>query len=109
MNTYPTLRTAPGSDPQPIDNFEVTRASDGTARVRVTSADKMKFPSIKHPGISSAERTTLEDFYAANRLVPFTYNDPSTGSAFTCMFAARPKYARQPGEFWDASVNLEEA
>lgn len=111
MAVYPTLRTSPGSDPRPVDNIQIERASDGTARSRITSADKMEFPSIKHEGITSAERTTLEDFYAANRLVPFTYNDPSTTppTAYTCLFAARPRYARQAGDYWDVTVSLVEA
>jgi len=105
---YPVLPTSFKSDPSPIKSLEIDRAEDGTARVRsFFAADKSQI-KIDHPWLSVAQKSTLDAFYAANRLLSFDYLSPTDNITRECVFAAPPKYERKYGEFWSAEVQLEE-
>lgn len=107
MATYPTLSTSYGSDLKPVNGISVDRAEDGTARVRSFHvSDKGTFP-VAHPWLSAANKSTLDAFYAANRLLPFDYTSPTDSVLRVCVFAAPIRYTRKPGEFWDAVVEME--
>lgn len=104
---YPDLPTAYGSDPKPIAMIKIDRAEDGSARGRAVGGDKMIIP-LEHPYLSSADKTTLDAYYAANRLLEFDYVSKADGNTYTCMFAKAPRYEVHPGSRWTATVELEE-
>lgn len=109
MNTYPALLTDHGSDPQPLGKNQIDRAEDNTARARNFGvADKVQI-KIQHSSITSADKSALDSFYAANKLLKFTYVSPADGVSRTCLFASAPSYKREPGNYWTAIVMLEEA
>lgn len=107
MATYPTLPTAFGSDPVPVRMLTVDRAEDGTARARVFGSDKAQI-TVQHPWISAAQKSTLDAFYSANRSLSFDYIDPTSGGAYVCIFGGAPRYTRKEGDYWDASVPMEQ-
>lgn len=109
MAAYPTLPTQRGSDPEPArGGLDIDRAEDGTARGRSWwAADKCQFKLV-HPRLTAAERSTLDTFYAANRLVPFDYTSLSDGVTRTCIFAAAPAPKGEAGGRWTMTVELVE-
>lgn len=107
MATYPTLPTRAGGDPQPIGGIEIDRAEDGTARGRsFYSSDKAKF-SLEHPWLTAAQKTTLDNFYSANRLLAFDYASGMSGATHSCLFSRPPAYIYQRGGYWTAKVEME--
>ncbi len=109
MNTYPDLPTEYGSDPKPIakTGIVIDRAADGTARVRSFGDQKVQIP-LKHPRLDAAQKATLEAFYTANKLLPFTYVSKTDGVSRTCFFAGMPAYTLEKGQRWNASVPMEQ-
>jgi hypothetical protein len=105
---YPTLPTSYQSDPRPIKGTAIDRAEDGTARVRsYFASDKVSF-SIKHEWLSASQKATLDAFYAANRMLTFDYTSPADSVTRTCVFTAPIAYTRRPGNYWDATVEMEQ-
>lgn len=109
MAIYPVLPTRTGADPVPVNGIEIDRAEDGTAYGRsFYTGDKMRF-EIEHPGLTATQKTTLETFYADNRLLEIDYESPVDGQTYTCLFTGRPLFSLMPGKrFWTATVRLEE-
>lgn len=107
MAAYPDLYIAYQSDPEPIGSIVIDRSEDGTGRGRAISADKMQF-SLLHEFLTAAQKTTLSAFYTANRLIPFDYTSASDGVTYSCIFSGAIKYERQPGDYWHATVLMEE-
>jgi hypothetical protein len=109
VNTYPPLKTSFGSDPVVTDGgVAIDRAEDGTARVRsYWTTPNAKF-TLTHAGISSTDKAMLDAFYAANRLLAFTYVSPIDLVSRTCLFAATPTYKLAEGGILTATVKIEE-
>lgn len=107
MAAYPDLPTDYGSDPVPLAQAKIDRAEDGTGRARSLGADKVRF-KLSHPRLSSADKSTLDAFYSANRLLDVAYTCKTDAAIYTCVFAGAPKYERHPGSFWTATVELEQ-
>jgi len=108
MATYPVLPTRSGADPQPINQVEIDRAEDGSGYGRsFFASDKMRF-SLEHPWITAAQKTALDAFYSANRLLDFDYESPASGAMHTCIFAKAPAYTFQRPGYWTARVEMEE-
>ena len=108
MATYPTLATAYGSDPEPISSIKIDRSEDGTARGRSTGNDKVRLPNVVHPYLSSADKSTLDAFYTANRLIPFDYTSPTDSTLRSCIFSGPIRYERHVGDYWTATVEMEQ-
>jgi hypothetical protein len=108
MATYPDLPTARGSDPEPVNQIDIDRAEDGTARGRsFYSADRVRI-TVVHPLLTAAQKTTLAAFYSSNRLVAFTYLSPSDSVSRSMLFAKPPAYVNRPGGRFDATVEMEQ-
>lgn len=107
MAAYPSLLTLRDSTEERDAGVVPARATNGALRVRVMyPADKRAF-EVRHL-LTSAERTTLETFYQAERLNDVTYTWPADGAAYTVRFVAAPQY-RRTGDRWEATVRLMEA
>ena len=107
MNTYPTLTTESGSDPTRLTKLSIDRAEDGTARVRSFASDKSAL-KLTHPWLSSADKATLDAFYAANRLLVFICISLADGVTRNCVFVGAPQYRREVGNFRTATVEMEQ-
>lgn len=111
MATYPTLSRAISntSTVTVLDDLQVDRASNGTPKVRALyTTPKLAFTVI-HPMASAAEKATLQAFYTDNRLLTLAFTWPETGAAYTCLFAAPPRYQPAPGRLWNITVELIQA
>ena len=111
MNTYPTLPTSYGSDPTPIDVLSITRTVNGTAHVKVLLTSDKSTIQIKHPSLTSSQKSTLDAFWTANRGVLITYVSPADGVSRTCYIKKQPAYVKvqSPVDLWDANVTIEES
>lgn len=108
MAAYPTLPTTYGSDPEAVTKLAIDRAEDGTGRARALhSTDKRRW-QVKHPLLTSAQKTTLDAHYSANRLNAFDYACPAAGATFSVLYAQAPRYEIQPGGWYTATVDLEQ-
>lgn len=107
MATYPTLPTSYGSDPAPANSLVIDRAEDGTGRARSFGADKAKY-KVVHPWLSAADKSALDAFYAANRLLAFNYTSPADDTLRSCLFAGPVAWKREPGSRWTATVGMEQ-
>jgi len=108
MATYPTLPTKSGSDPKPATGPDIDRAEDGTARARSYGLDKVDIP-LNHPFMTAAQKTTLANFYNANRLIKFDYVSLSDGVTYSCLFADPITWQRDSAGRHTAVVKLVEA
>ena len=105
---YPTLPTAYGSDPKPINGLSIDRAEDGTGRVRsFQSVDRADIP-LTHR-ITAAQKSTLDAYYSANRLLTFDYVSPPDGLLRTCVFSGAPSYRLYYDGRYEAKVTLAQA
>lgn len=106
MAAYPVFPTSYGSDPKPINSLVIDRTEDGVGRARsFYSVDKVTI-QVKHPRLSASDKSTLDAFYVANRLLPFDYTSLADGVTRSCMFVNPPAYTRLHGDFYDATVEM---
>ena len=105
MAAYPTLPWArEGTVITREGGLVPVRATNGTLKVRrLFSAEKLAW-QIEHR-LTSAERTTLETFYATNRVLTIQVTAPDTGVTSQARFAAAPEYELR-GAYWVATVRL---
>lgn len=111
MAAYPTFDCgqAIGSTEDILDDLQVDRASNGTPRIRAFySATKKQF-SVLHPYATSAEKVALDAFYAANRLISFTFVWAGDGATYTCYFAAPPRRVPVAGVYWEITSEMVQA
>lgn len=108
MAAYPALPTLPSSVAVRLDGYIPVRASNGTLKVRkMMSSDKMEF-SLDHE-INSAQKTSLENHYAADKTNSFSYTWPGVGGGtYTVKYVMAPQYQEQPGGWYKAKVSLAE-
>ena len=107
MATYPTLPTRSGADPSPATSLVIDRAEDGTGRARSFGADKVKF-KIVHPWLSASDKSTLDAFYATNRLLPFDYTSRADDVLRSCLFAGPIEWVRDSRNRWTATDGMEQ-
>ena len=104
MATYPALLTLRDSTEERDGGVIPARATNGALRVRVMyPADKRAF-EVRHL-LTTAERSTLETFYGAEKLADVSYTWPADRVTYTVRFVAPPQY-RRVGDRWEATVRL---
>lgn len=111
MSAFPTLAYNPelSSDEEVLDDLQVFRASNGKARVHAFfTAPKKRF-SIVWDSLTATDKGTIQTFYAANRLLTFTFTWVGDGVTYTCIFSGAPKYQVVAGGRWTVTVKMEEA
>lgn len=105
MAAYPTLPwMRAGTTSSRASGVEPVRASNGVLKVRrLFDADKLDL-QLEH-WLSPAQKTTLDDFYLAQRDFNVTVTAPDDGAAYTMRFADVPQYEWRVG-YWVARVRL---
>ena len=105
MAAYPSLPwVQEGTQINREGGFVPVRATNGVLKVRrLFSTEKLAWDIVHR--LSNSERTTLEAFYVANRILTIDLTAPDTGVTSQARFAAAPAY-RQMGGFWQATVRL---
>lgn len=106
MAAYPRLLTLRESTEERDAGIVPARATNGALKLRMLyPADKRTF-EVRHL-LTTAERATLEAFYAAEKLADVAYTWPADGATYTVRFVAPPQY-RRVGDRHEATVRLME-
>ena len=113
MADYPAaLAQVTGSREQWRDPAEVSYSRAGGFKARRLQSAKKRGFVVEHKFLTSAERSTLEAFYDANRTGTFNFawND-APGDVYVVAFASKDGLTFQcaKGLYWDVSVELSEA
>lgn len=90
MATYPSLDQWDGTKLVPRAGVIERMATNGTVRLRALQSGPKYDPTVVHGLLSATDRTTLLNFYTANRTTSFTFTATEDGVARTCVFAANP-------------------
>lgn len=94
MNTYPRFFTLQDSTAVTASGVEPLRATNGALKVRrMWPADKATF-QIGHV-LTTAEKTTLDAFYAAEKDADVSYVSPWDSTTYTVRFVAPPQYIKR--------------
>lgn len=110
MAAYPTFGQSRDSAETSLDDLQIDRASNGVPRGRAMYTAIKKTFSVVHPRLSASDKTTLDAFYATNRLLQFTFVWAADGATYTCIFASPPPtYKSLPGGRWAATVQMVQA
>lgn len=105
MANYPSIDIAEESALNPRSGIITDRASDGTIRsTRMASVTQFD-PVLVHPRVTSAERTTLLDHYAAHVNVTFNWVAP-WGETYTLRYVDAPQQQPHPGGYWTITNRL---
>lgn len=93
MSAFPTLTKNPSYESkwEPIDDIKLTRATNGTAHTRGFYTGKKYGGVIVYENCSSADVTAVNNFYATNRLLAFTWTWIADGNTYTNRFPDCPK------------------
>lgn len=83
-----------GTDFTPDAGKQVVTAEDGTIIVMNMYGASVYTGTIEVPFATAAEKTTILDFYATNRNLPFTFQHPGDGFTYTLFFTNEPKITR---------------
>lgn len=104
MAAYPTFMHLRTGSTERDAGIESVRATNGALRSRCLYVeDKADFNLVHF--LTAAQKTQLDDFYAAEKLNDVVYTDPSDGRVYTVRFASAP----QPVEmtpWWEVRVRL---
>jgi hypothetical protein len=92
MAAYPTLPLGSGSGEDWLDDLSADRSESGKVKVRAFYPTKKRRFTVRHPGLTLAQRNTLETFYNANRLLTFTFTWAADGLTYTCVFGGPVKF-----------------
>ncbi len=111
MATYPTFTHNPSrsSAEAVLDDVQIDRASNGTAKARVLYTVPKKAFTVVHQGLTALEKQTLMDFYATNRAAEIDFLWAADGVTYSVLFAAAPKPEIGPGLYWNVTVALEQS
>lgn len=107
MAAYPSFYWSKEGTTLSIDDgMQAVRATNGKLKVRnLYTADKRDW-QLSH-WLTTAQRSTLDAFYAANKLLDVTFTSADDGATYTVRFVAAPIYQWQVS-YWVARVHLKE-
>ena len=107
--SYPALPQALASDEVRPSGRQLDRATNGAPRVRNLNDRERRAFTIVHPGISNAEKESVEAFYVANANNSFSFVWNGDGVSYTVIFGAElPAYKSMAGGWWDVTVQMVE-
>jgi hypothetical protein len=86
MAVYPSFSQMTSSKEVQLLGREVDRATNGAPRARSFFSAPKKVFNIVHGALSSAEKATLESFFAANSLIPFSFVWAGDGNTYSVIF-----------------------
>jgi hypothetical protein len=106
MNIYPTLSCGISLPfkPKMKSGLVTDEASNGEPKTRSFFTQDRGSVDLLHKMATAGDKTTLDAFYAANKLLAFTL--AVGGDTYTCKFADAPQPALARGNRWDFTVPL---
>ena len=107
MATYPTLVTSLGSEQQPVDDLTFDVWPNGSVRAQSFFTGSRTEWKLVHRLITSAQLTTLKNFYAANKTIVFDYLSPFDSVTYTnVVFISRLEVQKEAGDYWTVTVQI---
>ena len=108
---YPTLQQNLNSKESQLQGRQVDRASNGVVKVRSMFTVSKKVFDLYHQALTTAQKTTLETFYAANLFNSFAFVWNADGATYTVFFGEgdlnfMPVYG---AGYWNCNVQLVQA
>lgn len=105
MSAFPSIPFEYDSRQEPLQERKLTRATDGTARLRTFWSGKYKLV-IQFKQLSAADRTSIESHFALNESNSFDFD--WDGTTYVCLYGEHPfKWSPQPGGLWALTMELE--
>lgn len=105
---YPAVYGVRVDSITPSDGSEITRADDGTARVRHLYGSVQYTIELTHVLVTHADFTAMMQFYQSNKTEVLTWTDPATEEVYSVIYARPPRKARiHNGVYCDVAVQLE--
>jgi hypothetical protein len=105
--SYPTFAQLHDSEEGFVDDLLVDRAVNGTVKVRALYTAPKRRWTLKHR-LTTAQRDTLQAFYASYRTVTNTFVWAGNGTTYTFVFEGPPTYSYPAGLIVDAVVRIVE-
>lgn len=105
MAAYPSLPQGSAGE-EFADDLRADRSVAGGVKVRAFYTGTKRIFYVKHPNLTAAQRTTLTNFYNANRLLTFTFTWGGDGVTYTCVFGSGPRYDYTKGPLANASLTI---
>lgn len=107
MATYPSFGQLVGSTAEWVDDLQIDRAVNGSAKVRAFYTAKKRRFVLKHV-LSKADVGTLQTFYDTNRLAANTLTWSADGVSYTVLFDGAPRVTPHGSVYSDVEVRLVE-
>lgn len=107
MATYPSLAQLVGSTAEWVDDLQVDRAVNGSAKARAFYTAKKRRFILRHI-LTSTDVGTLQTFYDTNRLAANSLTWSGDGVAYTVLFDGPPKVKPMGGLYSEVEVRLVE-
>ena len=104
---YPSLHQLEGSSVRVVDDREVVRATNGTARASAFFDTSRRSFVLQHK-LSAADLTTLYAHYEANRTASFDFTWALDGATYTVIYGANGIRVNPRAVHHDVTVELEE-
>lgn len=108
MAAYPSLGQTTQSREAWIDDVQIERASNGTARGRALFAGRKLTLQVAHV-VERGDVTTLLSFYDSNRLLPVDVTWAGDGATRAMLFDSSPDVQPEGGTLWRVTSRLVEA
>jgi len=87
------------------DGIKVERSLSGRPRIRNYYSQTWREGKIIHE-LSEAQLLELNNFYAANKAVPFTFTFHADNVTYNCNFSSSPIIIPILGGFYDVQVSI---
>ena len=89
-----------------LDDLQIVRAMDGSAKVYGFYTASKKTFAISHHNLTVASKAILDNFYQANRFLTFSFTWVD-GVVYTCAFRVAPQYTPLL-LLWNVKLNIEQ-
>ena len=108
MAAYPNIGQTSQSRESWIDDVQIERASNGSARGRALFAGRKLQLQVSHV-VERSDVATLLAFYDSNRLLPVSVTWAGDGVTRSMLFDAPPDVQPEGGAVWRVTCRLVEA
>jgi hypothetical protein len=107
MAVYPSFSQMTSSKEVQLMGREIDRATNGAPRARSFYSAPKKVFNIVHGTLTSAEKATLESFFAANALTTFNFVWAGDGNSYSVIFGNQDlQFAPAFNVKWAVNVQL---
>lgn len=114
MATYPVQPAlsqplSVNSEEATLDDIQIDRATNGRPKARAMYTAPKKTFTLVHELATAADKSTLDAFYLANRLLAFDMVWPSDGITYSCLFSGPPRIKAGVGRYFTITNTMVQA